>query len=95
MFPRSVLRKLLASTKPQDLEDVVAGRPIQVKQQAEKEKEVHAIQKQTSIFHWSDVTYDIKVKGGERRLLDLVDGWVKPGTLTALMGESGAVSSHN
>ena len=48
------------------------------------------IQKQTSIFHWSDVCYDIKVKGGQKRLLDHVDGWVRPGTLTALMGISGA-----
>jgi len=44
-----------------------------------------AIHRQTKIFHWRDVCYDIKVKGGERRLLDHVDGWVKPGTLTALM----------
>jgi ABC-type multidrug transport system permease subunit len=44
-----------------------------------------SIQKQTAVFHWSGVNYDIKIKGGERRLLDDVDGWVKPGTLTALM----------
>jgi ABC-type multidrug transport system ATPase subunit len=36
------------------------------------------------------VIYDIKIKGETRRLLDHVDGWVKPGTLTALMGVSGA-----
>jgi len=48
------------------------------------------IQKQTAIFHWQAVNYDIKIKGGDRRLLDDVDGWVKPGTLTALMGASGA-----
>lgn len=48
------------------------------------------IQKQTAIFHWAAVNYDIKIKGGERRLLDDVDGWVKPGVLTALMGASGA-----
>ena len=48
------------------------------------------IQEQTSIFHWKDVCYDIKIKGEPRRILDHVDGWVKPGTLTALMGESGA-----
>ncbi|KAL4976374.1 hypothetical protein BDW66DRAFT_151125 [Aspergillus desertorum] len=30
------------------------------------------------------------VKGGQRRLLDNVNGWVKPGTLTALMGISEA-----
>jgi hypothetical protein len=43
------------------------------------------IQKQTAVFHWKDVCYDIKIKGQPRRLLDHVDGWVKPGTLTALM----------
>jgi ATP-binding cassette subfamily G (WHITE) protein 2 (PDR) len=48
-------------------------------------KEGVNIQKQTSIVSWKDVTYDIKIKGEERRILDNVDGWVKPGTLTALM----------
>lgn len=43
-----------------------------------------SIQKQTAIFHWDGVNYDIKVKGGTRRLLDDCDGWVKPGTLTAV-----------
>ncbi|KAH8789417.1 AtrD, ABC-transporter [Hyaloscypha sp. PMI_1271] len=49
-----------------------------------------SIQKQTAVFHWDGVSYDIKIKGGNRVLLDNVDGWVKPGTLTALMGVSGA-----
>lgn len=44
-----------------------------------------SIQKQTAIFHWDDVHYDIKIKNEPRKLLDGVDGWVKPGTLTALM----------
>ncbi|KIW11847.1 hypothetical protein PV08_09120 [Exophiala spinifera] len=48
------------------------------------------IQKQTSIFQWRNVCYDIKIKGQPRRILDHVDGWVKPGTMTALMGVSGA-----
>ena len=43
------------------------------------------IHRQTKTFHWKDVCYDIKIKGNPRRLLDRVDGWVKPGTLTALM----------
>ena len=46
---------------------------------------VASIHRQTKIFHWKDVVYDIKIKGKPRRLLDHVDGWVKPGTLTALM----------
>jgi len=44
-----------------------------------------SIQKQTAVFHWDDVHYDIKIKGEPRKLLDSVDGWVQPGTLTALM----------
>jgi ABC-type multidrug transport system fused ATPase/permease subunit len=48
------------------------------------------IKRQTAIFSWEDVCYDIKIKSEHRRILDHVDGWVKPGTLTALMGVSGA-----
>lgn len=40
---------------------------------------------QTSIFNWRNVCFEVPVKGGHQRLLDQVDGWVKPGTLTALM----------
>jgi ATP-binding cassette, subfamily G (WHITE), member 2, PDR len=43
------------------------------------------VQKQDNIFHWSDVCYDITIEGKTRKILDHVDGWVKPGTLTALM----------
>ena len=43
------------------------------------------IERQTAIFHWQDVCYDIKIKSETRRILDHVDGWVQPGTLTALM----------
>ncbi|ERT01100.1 hypothetical protein HMPREF1624_02339 [Sporothrix schenckii ATCC 58251] len=48
------------------------------------------LQRQTSVFHWQDVCYNVKIKKEDRRILDHVDGWVKPGTLTALMGVSGA-----
>jgi ABC-type glutathione transport system ATPase component len=43
-----------------------------------------------NVLNWCDVVYDIRIKGETRRLLDHVSGWVKPGTLTALMGVSGA-----
>lgn len=43
------------------------------------------IQRQTSTFQWKDICLDIKTRDGTRRILDHVDGWVKPGTLTALM----------
>jgi hypothetical protein len=47
--------------------------------------EVTDVEEQTSVFHWRNVCYDVKIKGDTRRILDHVDGWVKPGTLTALM----------
>jgi ABC-type multidrug transport system ATPase subunit len=51
---------------------------------------VNALSPQKDIFTWRNVVYDINIKGEPRRLLDHVSGWVKPGTLTALMGVSGA-----
>lgn len=50
------------------------------------------IQRQTAIFQWQDLCYDIKIKGEPRRILDNVNGWVKPGTATALMVRRESVS---
>jgi ATP-binding cassette subfamily G (WHITE) protein 2 (SNQ2) len=45
----------------------------------------------TDVFTWRNVQYDVTLKKGEtRRLLDDISGFVAPGKLTALMGESGA-----
>ncbi|KAK1909581.1 hypothetical protein P3342_007752 [Pyrenophora teres f. teres] len=52
--------------------------------------DINAIEEQKGIFTWRDVVYDIEIKGEPRRLLDHVSGFVKPGTMTALMGVSGA-----
>ncbi|ODV58800.1 ATP dependent transporter multidrug resistance [Ascoidea rubescens DSM 1968] len=42
-------------------------------------------------FMWKNIDYEITVKGDKKvKLLDNIFGYVKPGTLTALMGESGA-----
>ena len=32
------------------------------------------IQKQTAIFHWEDMCYDIKIKGEDRRILEAIAG---------------------
>lgn len=45
---------------------------------------------QREVFTWQHVDYTIPIDGGHRQLLCDVQGYVKPGTLTALMGESGA-----
>ncbi|CDK26265.1 unnamed protein product [Kuraishia capsulata CBS 1993] len=42
------------------------------------------------IFMWQHVDYTIPYKGETRQLLKDIQGYCKPGTLTALMGESGA-----
>ncbi|KAH9909366.1 ABC-2 type transporter-domain-containing protein [Xylariomycetidae sp. FL2044] len=49
------------------------------------------ILKQSSVFHWSNLSYEVKVgKGKTKKILDDITGWVEPGTLTALMGVTGA-----
>lgn len=72
-----------------DVEQRQSVTPAEKTDESSKEA-TGSIQAQTAVFHWQDVCYDIKIKGEERRILDHVDGWVKPGTCTALMGVSGA-----
>lgn len=42
------------------------------------------------VFSWEGLSYSVPTKEGPRRLLNGVSGYVAPGKLTALMGESGA-----
>lgn len=42
------------------------------------------------ILHWRNLRYEIKIKSEQRVILNNVDGCVKPGQVTALMGASGA-----
>ncbi|KAH8432475.1 uncharacterized protein LDX57_010110 [Aspergillus melleus] len=51
---------------------------------------MHHLRPSEGVFTWQGVTYDIEVKDESRRLLADVQGYVKPGAMTALMGESGA-----
>lgn len=39
------------------------------------------LQRPNSVFNWQNLCYDV----GSKRILNNIDGWVKPGTLTALM----------
>ncbi|KAF6819474.1 ABC drug exporter [Colletotrichum plurivorum] len=43
-----------------------------------------------SVFTFKDVTYTVPYGNGERRLLNGVSGYAKPGKMIALMGSSGA-----
>ena len=90
LFQRRKFEREISKPRRIDTEKGQSSIPMQVVTEQFILKEQLHLQKQTATFHWSDLTYDIKVKGGTRRLLNMIDGWVKPGTLTALMGESGA-----
>ncbi|KAK4654368.1 Multidrug resistance protein [Podospora pseudocomata] len=68
----------------------VAGPVAKAAAGYQSDKESGNIQGSTSVFHWNNVCYEVKVKKETRQILNNVDGWVKPGTLTALMGVSGA-----
>ncbi|KAI2467417.1 ABC drug exporter AbcA [Annulohypoxylon bovei var. microspora] len=48
------------------------------------------IPRQVGMFHWVDLNYEIKTQNNTRQILRDIHGWVQPGTLTALMGVTGA-----
>eukprot|EP01127_Copromyxa_protea_P011667 TRINITY_DN2955_c0_g1_i1.p2 TRINITY_DN2955_c0_g1~~TRINITY_DN2955_c0_g1_i1.p2 ORF type:complete len:436 (-),score=86.34 TRINITY_DN2955_c0_g1_i1:660-1967(-) len=50
------------------------------------------LETKSSILVWKKMCYTVPVGGSEKRrqLLDNIDGWIKPGQMTALMGASGA-----
>ncbi|PGH10945.1 hypothetical protein AJ79_05191 [Helicocarpus griseus UAMH5409] len=93
VFRRGYVPKYMLEKK--DEENGTAARPEDVvaatsEETADGEDKTNALPPQTDIFTWRNVVYDITIKGEQRRLLDNVSGWVRPGTLTALMGVSGA-----
>lgn len=51
---------------------------------AEPDKLIN-IKKQTGVLHWKDLCYEVSIKGEPRVISDHINGWVRPGTLTALM----------
>lgn len=56
----------------------------------EQEAAMERISKSESIFTWQNVDYTVPYQGGERKLLNKVSGYAKPGVMVALMGASGA-----
>lgn len=68
-----------------DVENLGSGSVVVTKPGDSQFRNQGTIEASTSTFHWSNVCYDVQIKDETRRILDHVDGWVKPGTLTALM----------
>lgn len=48
-------------------------------------KTVQTLLQQSSVFQWNNLSYDVHLKKGTKRILNNINGWVKPGELTALM----------
>ncbi|OAX78545.1 hypothetical protein ACJ72_07147 [Emergomyces africanus] len=86
IFPRG--NKALKKGRTED--DVEGGSGHNIVVEKTDPGDLAMIERQTAVFQWKDVCFDIKIGKENRRILDNVDGWVKPGTLTALMGVSGA-----
>ncbi|KAL6149993.1 hypothetical protein ACJQWK_02455 [Exserohilum turcicum] len=53
-------------------------------------KEPQKQERNEDFVHWEGLTYDVMNGGKTKRLLDEVDGWLRGGTVTALMGTGGA-----
>ncbi|KAI9772587.1 MAG: ATP-binding cassette transporter snq2 [Geoglossum umbratile] len=87
--PESVRRALQAGEVVDDLESGASNQPLTGT--TTEVSEVRGLVKSEDTFTWENISYDIPLSDGtSRRLLSNVTGYVKPGTLTALMGESGA-----
>ncbi|KAM0552395.1 hypothetical protein ACHAPJ_007955 [Fusarium lateritium] len=69
-----------------DVEGANVDKPIS---EPFRQQELKLVEHRDTLL-WRGLCYDVPVKEGTRRLLEDIDGWVKPGTLTALMGVLGA-----
>lgn len=88
--PRTVEDAIKHKGPPMDEETAEKGGSSPETTDIDPGVKVQNIAKNTSIFTWQNVNYTIPYKGGQRKLLQDVHGYVKPGRLTALMGASGA-----
>lgn len=97
-IPKSVENALETGQEANDVEKNKGddnGRAVDSEKPGEdsvSDSDGHAekVAKNETIFTWQNVNYTIPIKGGERQLLQNIQGYVRPGKLTALMGASGA-----
>ena len=93
--PKSVEQAMEKGTVPEDEEKNMAhagnGEVLSEEtSSSDSGKAVNGIAGNESIFTYRNVNYTIPYGNGERKLLNEVQGYVRPGRLTALMGASGA-----
>lgn len=90
--PKTVEKAMEVKAQPADVETgkeqaAGAGDP---KDEGDDTMNTEGVAKNETIFTWQDLNYTIPYEKSERKLLQDVQGYVKPGKLTALMGASGA-----
>jgi ATP-binding cassette subfamily G (WHITE) protein 2 (SNQ2) len=99
---KTAKKQIQAETEPADEEKAITTAvPVSesssrtavspMRQPAKEESEtLQQISGSESIFTWSNVEYTVPYLGGERKLLNKVNGYARPGVMVALMGVSGA-----
>ncbi|PBP22087.1 hypothetical protein BUE80_DR007074 [Diplocarpon rosae] len=94
---KAAKQKVKAASAPSDVEHGVEGlSPSPASGSSETlsgERQEEALQELSgseSVFTWENVQYSVPYMGGERQLLNKVNGYAKPGVMIALVGSSGA-----
>jgi ATP-binding cassette, subfamily G (WHITE), member 2, SNQ2 len=83
----SIVKKVMAAA---DEEKSVSHTEAAAKQDVQETRPSIEAPCMTDIFSWQHISYTVHAADGDQKLLDDVSGYVTPGKLTALMGESGA-----
>ena len=83
-------RKMLDEFADDPESAMIKDEHMQEAKNGEEDKPKGTLEVSDEVFSWQNLCYDIQIKGNPRRLLDHVSGFVSPGKMTALMGESGA-----
>jgi ATP-binding cassette subfamily G (WHITE) protein 2 (SNQ2) len=97
IFKRSKRAKQSLKTGTVDEEKVVAGEGPNgsnssgsTAAEQQEQEALDSISSSDSVFTWQNVEYTVPYQGGERKLLNNVNGYAKPGVMVALVGASGA-----
>lgn len=92
--PKSVEKAIEGGSVPEDEERAGAAAEGQLDKEesstSTSSQAVKGVARNDSVFTYTDVNYVIPYEKGERQLLKDIQGYVRPGKLTALMGASGA-----
>lgn len=87
--PRNIFRRQQSEHTNED-QDLQLKAESDVTAADENYQIPRGLQRSQSTIHWSNISYQIIIDKTERQLLAEMNGWIRPGKLTALMGATGA-----